>query len=98
MKPAAEAIAFRIWAFANPLGWNVTAEDVAAALGVPRMTVLSIAYHKGWTTRFRVRVGRRRTGVAAANDVETTYAHGLVPALYSTGLSDLSDLTGAAHG
>lgn len=53
MSPKSEAIAFRMWAFATPLGWNTTILEVAEHLEVSESTVRIIARTKGWLDRFR---------------------------------------------
>ena len=56
MKPLnvrQQAIAFEIWRFAEPLGWNVTFGDVANALGISHQEIAIIARRKDWTNRFR---------------------------------------------
>lgn len=56
LKPATEALAYRIWCFAQPLGWNCTIVDVADALGVTPHRVTTTCMHKGWLRRFRAGV------------------------------------------
>lgn len=48
-----EALAFRVWQVAEPLGWNLTYADAADLLGESRARVRTIAHMKGWTNRFR---------------------------------------------
>jgi hypothetical protein len=47
------ALAYRIWAYAEPKGWDCTAREIAEALGVSRETVGGICQRKGWTQRLR---------------------------------------------
>lgn len=54
MTPRAEAIAYRIWAFAMPRGWNVTVGQAAAHLGLSIPLVTSVCRRKRWIGRFRV--------------------------------------------
>jgi hypothetical protein len=61
MSPQAEALAYRIWAYANPLGWDCTATEVADAIRSTPRAVAKVASLKGWTARFR------KTGVVAFN-------------------------------
>ena len=53
MNPKTETIAYRIWAYCTPLGWNCTVNDIASALGISVGKVASILGHKGWQTRLR---------------------------------------------
>tara|TARA_R110000744_G_scaffold326330_4_gene432111 strand:- start:19447 stop:19701 length:255 start_codon:yes stop_codon:yes gene_type:complete len=53
MTPKSEARAFRIWQFAEPLGWNCTLQEASAAINVPPNHVARIVKTKGWQTRFR---------------------------------------------
>lgn len=57
MSPATEALAFRIWAYASPRGWDVTAWDIAQALDESIQRVQYAITAKGW--RERVRCARR---------------------------------------
>ena len=53
MTPQQEAIAFRIWAHCEPLGWDVTIPDIAEALDLTKQRVIGICVSKGWVDRFR---------------------------------------------
>ncbi len=53
MKPAPEALAYRIWALCQPRGWGMTLRDCAEELGENVNRVRSVAQHKGWATRFK---------------------------------------------
>ena len=61
LSPRSEALAFRIWRECEPIGWNCTVSECAAALDVPQPRVTSIVRAKGWTGRFR-RTGLEGTG------------------------------------
>jgi len=52
--PRTMALRFRIWAYAQPRGWDVTFAEVADALGVSVKSVGAIAQAAGWVQRFRV--------------------------------------------
>jgi len=56
-----EAIAFRIWAHCAPSGWDYTHKEVADAIGVSALSVVSVCNLKGWNRRLRanddVRIG-----------------------------------------
>lgn len=56
MKPETEALAFRIWQYANPLEWNVTIPDISEALMEPLKRIERVLTLKGWMIRVR-RVG-----------------------------------------
>lgn len=53
MKPRSEAIAFMIWAYANPLDWDCTVQEIAAHLDQSTKRVAAICRWKGWTSRLR---------------------------------------------
>lgn len=53
LSPRSEALAYRIWAYANPLGWDCTAGEVADAIGVSMQAVGHIVRLKKWHGRFR---------------------------------------------
>ena len=52
-SPRVEALAYRIWAYAEPMGWNVTSRDIADETGIPWQHVVSIVARRNWTTRLR---------------------------------------------
>lgn len=52
--PKTNAMALRIYGYAQPLGWNCTMGEVAQALGVHVVVVAGVAASFGWTNRFRV--------------------------------------------
>lgn len=58
MSPQSEALAFRIWAYAEPFGWNVTASQIADALGVSYQRIAGICRRKGWLGRLRAPMSR----------------------------------------
>jgi hypothetical protein len=54
MTPAKlETIAFLMWRYCEPRGWDCTARDVGGAIGVSYQTIGHVAKVKGWTTRLR---------------------------------------------
>lgn len=53
MNVKSEAMAFRIWQIANAAEWNITAQDIADALGVSRATVGAYVQHRRWASRLR---------------------------------------------
>jgi hypothetical protein len=52
-SPRTEALAFRIWAYATPRGWDCTATEIADHLETSYRTVSVIARLKGWSSRLR---------------------------------------------
>lgn len=53
MTPKTAALAYQIWAYANPRGWDCTVREVADHLGISAQTVGIVAQHRDWTGRFR---------------------------------------------
>jgi hypothetical protein len=53
LSPRSEALAYRIWAFASPRGWDCTSADIAEALGSTPHTVGAVCAFKGWSHRLR---------------------------------------------
>lgn len=53
MTPRSEALAFRIWQYADPLGWDCTTGEVAEAIGVSTARVARVCRMKGWKRRLR---------------------------------------------
>lgn len=76
-----EALAFRIWQFAEPLGWNCTHGEVAEAIGEPMASVRSVCALKQWSGRLRTGlrdidgVGHYRSGGINAYSPITDIAH-----------------------
>jgi hypothetical protein len=54
MTPRAEALAYRIWCYCEPRGWDCTHREVADALDVPLKRVSHVCTVKGWASRLRV--------------------------------------------
>jgi hypothetical protein len=52
-KPATHALRYRIWAYADPRGWDCTIPEIAEALDVPMRRVQKIAVDAGWSGRLR---------------------------------------------
>ena len=53
MTPATQALAYRIWHYCTPRGWNCTHTEVADALGVSQRHVKGAVQSKRWAGRFR---------------------------------------------
>lgn len=53
MNVKTEVDAFRIWAYSQPRGWDVTNREVAGALGLSVHRVKTIASSRGWHHRMR---------------------------------------------
>ena len=51
MTPQQETIAFQIWAYCEPLKWDVTIPDIAASLDLTNQRVSGICRSKGWLRR-----------------------------------------------
>jgi hypothetical protein len=52
-SPRTEAMAFRIWAYATPRGWDCTATEIADYLETTPTRVGLVARSKGWANRLR---------------------------------------------
>jgi hypothetical protein len=53
MTPKSEALAFRIWAFCEPRGWDVSTDEIARGIGTYRGIVGRVLHAKGWAGRVR---------------------------------------------
>ena len=53
MSPRMEAMAFRIWQYANPRGWDCTVGEIAAALEMQPSPIGRVCAMRGWHTRLR---------------------------------------------
>lgn len=53
MTPRTAALAYRIWAYASPRGWDVTIPEIAEALDVSWRHVSGALQRKGWNSRVR---------------------------------------------
>lgn len=54
MTPRTQALAFRIWQYCTPRGWDCTYAEIAEALNVDARAVGAIAQSRGWRNRLRV--------------------------------------------
>jgi hypothetical protein len=79
--PKTEAVAFRIWQYAKPQGWNVTISDIASALDLNRRRVRATLAIKGWSTRVRA-------SLPAENDLREDFR-----SVVDNGLDDLARQT-----
>ena len=53
MSPRMEAMAFRIWQYANPRGWDCTVGEIAEALDMHPIPVGRVCAMRGWHVRLR---------------------------------------------
>lgn len=53
LTPRAHRYAFQIWRFCEPLGWNVTLQDISDEIGLSPNKVSYILNQKGWGSRVR---------------------------------------------
>lgn len=53
MTPRSQALAFRIWAYCEPRGWDCTLTEVADALDESINRVRGVCQWRGWTERMR---------------------------------------------
>lgn len=58
MTPRTEAIAYRIWGYASPRGWDVTVAQICDALSVSASVVGAVLQAKGWHSRVRAGIDR----------------------------------------
>jgi len=54
LSPRSETLAFRIWSYAGPRGWDLTLQELADGLGETMEKVRSICMLKRWGGRLRV--------------------------------------------
>jgi hypothetical protein len=59
--PRSQALADRIWAYAQPREWDVTIAEVAEALGEPMPAVRAVSAKRGWSQRMRRAVPKAGT-------------------------------------
>ena len=62
LTPRTEALAFRIWQFANPRGWDCSAIEIAEHLDLSTNVVVGICAAKGWHNRLRRKTAGRMPG------------------------------------
>jgi hypothetical protein len=53
MNSKTAAIAYRIWAYASPKGWDVSVRQIADELQESPHTIVMILRYKKWTDRVR---------------------------------------------
>jgi len=51
--PKKEALAFRIWAFCEPRGWDVTSAEIGEEFGMTAHHVGAFLRGRGWSNRIR---------------------------------------------
>lgn len=68
MMHKTQALAYRIWAYAQPLEWNCTMQEVATALDESLMRVSAVCRSTGWHNRMRT----DKTGRHDANYVSSS--------------------------
>jgi hypothetical protein len=52
-NPRSAALAFRIWRYAEPLGWDCTVAEIADELRESTQTVNNICWRRGWNRKLR---------------------------------------------
>lgn len=52
-NPRTNALAFRIWQIAEPLGWNISIPEIAQELNVGVTRIRRTVVLKGWSSRVR---------------------------------------------
>lgn len=57
MTPRSEALAYRIWAYAEPKGWDVSILELSIALDEHHGHIGRVCSAKDWTHRFRASEG-----------------------------------------
>jgi hypothetical protein len=62
MNPKSAALAFRIWQYAHPLGWDCTVAEIADELREPVQRVQAICQHRGWNRKLRKVAGWQGNG------------------------------------
>lgn len=65
-----EALRFRIWQFCQPREWDVTIQDIAAALEEPLQRVNATVRYAGWDNRIRALYGRENPVGAPQGQIE----------------------------
>ena len=53
MSVKTEALAFRIWAFANPKDWDCTIQEISEAVGETPQRIAGVCRVKSWNQRLR---------------------------------------------
>jgi DNA-binding transcriptional regulator LsrR (DeoR family) len=53
MTPRQHAIAYKVWAHCEAIGWDCTVPECADAIGEPATFVGRVVSARGWATRFR---------------------------------------------
>jgi hypothetical protein len=73
MNPKSMALAYRIWCYAHPLGWDCTVAEIADELREPVQRVQRICSHRGWNRKLRVvqtnRIDTGTIGFAVSTDL-----------------------------
>ena len=69
MTAHTQTIAFRLWAYATPRGWDCTVTEAADALDVSLRALMGAIRVKGWGERFRT---------TQSHSIDLTYQSGMV--------------------
>lgn len=69
LSPSTHAAAYRIWAVANPLGWDCTYAEISKETGFSHQKISAVAKVKGWTGRFRATETDFARGPEDPNDI-----------------------------
>ena len=94
MSPQQMALAFRIWQYAEPLGWDCTAGEIAEAIGSTPQAVAHICKAKDWTTRIRKTAWRAEDRTTIVGFSDAIFGGGLTSEI-TAGLNALADEAGA---
>lgn len=62
-SPKAQALAYRIWCYADPRGWDVTVTDIADALDESPKRIGAVCQNRGWIGRLRAPKRRVDCGI-----------------------------------
>lgn len=68
--PKTLALRYRIWCFASAREWDVTIQDIAAALEEPLQRVNATVRYAGWGNRIRALYGRENPVGAPQGQIE----------------------------
>lgn len=83
LSPRTQALAYRIWAYCEPLGWDASVRDIAEALGEPISAISGTVGIKGWHTRLRAPEQSGELGYRAHSPHMARIARGVVPDVVS---------------
>lgn len=83
LSPRTQALRYRIWAYCEPRGWDVSIRDIAEALGESIGTISGTVRINGWHMRLRAPERSSKLDYDVHSPHMARIARGMVPDVVS---------------